>query len=111
MNNLPIKQEWLDAGFNVPKELCQPDKTVSAETAQLLKWYSVGRLYLCDNGRLGLNGHEFHCGECFEIFRPIYDTPVGRWVEVRLEHSSDWYLVGDARQGHELLGITARRST
>ena len=92
-----IKQEPMD------------ERNVHAIACRLLVNYSVGRLYLCANGRVGLNGHEFHCGECFEVFAPVYGTEIARWREVRIEHSEDWYLVGDARQGDELLGLVARR--
>jgi hypothetical protein len=79
---------------------------------QLLEWFSVGRLYLAPgSGRLALNGHEFHCGEGFEVFRPIHGTGEGRWQPVRIEHNSElgWYLIGDGRAGDELLDVIARR--
>lgn len=88
----------------------QVESTIESGSVRLLELWSVGRLYLSDNGRLGLNGHEFHCGECFEILRPIYGTQTARWVPVRIEHSKDWYLIGDSRMGVELLDLIARRA-
>lgn len=96
---------------NDKKPAAPSGDTIDPASRRLLEHYSVGRLYQCDNGRLGLNGHEFHCGEGFEILRPIFGTTTGRWAQVRIEHSSGWYLVGDARMGDELLGIIARRKT
>jgi hypothetical protein len=44
-----------------------------------------------ESGRRSLNGHDLHCGDCFQI-----KTMEGI-IEVRIEHNSNgWYLVGIA---------------
>lgn len=51
--------------------------------------------------------HNFHCGDCFEI----YYAEDNEWVEVRLEMDNNgWYLIGGyCRYPNELLGHRIRR--
>lgn len=64
-----------------------------------------GLLYLDkSSSRLVLNGDEFHCGDCIEVY--IHDE----WRKITLEYFKEWYTFLDGkiiRQG-ELIGIPAR---
>ncbi len=64
-----------------------------------------GLLYLDkSSSRLVLNGDEFHCGDCIEVYFH------GEWRKITLEYFKEWYTFLDGkmiRQG-ELIGMPAR---
>jgi predicted cupin superfamily sugar epimerase len=46
-------------------------------------------IYRGPGERCAIGGHELHCGETFQL-----EAKAGQWIDVRIEHSDDWYLVG-----------------
>jgi len=57
--------------------------------------------------RLGFDGRELHCGDCFQVKDPHTNT----WLDVRIELSGgEWYLVGlpAALRNRSLLELEAR---
>lgn len=56
--------------------------------------------------RLQVDTQELHCGDVLQVL--IYDglTDSSQWVETRLEHDQDFYLVG--LWGYQIEGLFAR---
>lgn len=61
--------------------------------------YDADRWGIFDSDRWEWITDGLHCGECFTILTR------GAKVDVRIEFSDDWYLVGASHKGWEMDGL------